>query len=66
MVAKHQESQTRREFCENCAQETPHHVSIEIREESPKKENTEFSREPYRIVTCQTCNKTTHQRMNNA
>lgn len=66
MVAKNQESQTRCEFCEACNQETSHHVSIVIREEGAKEKNLEFSREPYRVVTCKMCDKTTDQRMNNA
>ncbi|WP_227376306.1 DUF7835 family putative zinc beta-ribbon protein [Haladaptatus halobius] len=66
MTAKHQESQTVVERCENCDRETSHTVSVEIRTESKKKENAEFSREPYRIATCQTCGEMTSQRMNNA
>ncbi|WP_227380171.1 DUF7835 family putative zinc beta-ribbon protein [Haladaptatus halobius] len=66
MTAKRQGFQTVVERCENCDRETSHTVTVEIRTESKKKENAEFSREPYRIATCQTCDEMTSQRMNNA
>ncbi|MFH5802249.1 hypothetical protein [Haladaptatus sp. CMAA 1911] len=66
MTARHHGYQTIVELCENCGRNTVHQISIEIRTESTKKENAEFSREPYRIATCQQCGRTTSQRMNNA
>ncbi|RBI58613.1 hypothetical protein DMJ13_26145 [halophilic archaeon] len=53
------------EWCESCAVQTPHDVSIELRTESEKDNNAKFSREPYRITQCQMCGETTSQRMNN-
>lgn len=53
-----------REFCDNCDQETPHAVQIELRVESTKTENQEFSREPYRVSTCADCESTSELRMN--
>jgi hypothetical protein len=55
-----------REACENCGHETPHEVRIEIRTESTKRENAEFSREPYRVATCVACGDESSIRMNNA
>lgn len=66
MTAKRREFQTVVEPCETCGRDTSHTVSIEIRKESKNNENAEFSREPYRIMTYQTCGETTSQRMNNA
>lgn len=54
------------ESCEQCGEKTPHDVHIEIQTESKKTENTEFSREPYRVTECMECGETTSQRMNNA
>lgn len=54
------------EHCENCKRETQHAVSVEIRTESGKQENAEFSREPYRVTKCTACGTETAQRMNNA
>lgn len=54
------------ERCETCAVQTPHDVSIEIRTESDKEKNAEFSREPYRVTRCRMCGETASQRMNNA
>ena len=54
------------EFCEHCEHETPHAVSIELKTESSKSENAEFSREPYRVSECRLCGETTTTRMNNA
>jgi hypothetical protein len=55
-----------REDCEDCDRRTPHEVSVEMRTESEHNENAEFSREPYRVSTCQNCNRETTTRMNNA
>ncbi|WP_058366503.1 DUF7835 family putative zinc beta-ribbon protein [Haloparvum sedimenti] len=55
-----------REVCPECDRETVHDVSVEIRTESEKDENAQFSREPYRIVTCTECDTETATRMNNA
>ncbi|WP_137285819.1 DUF7835 family putative zinc beta-ribbon protein [Halorussus salinisoli] len=54
------------EPCEECGQPTPHDVTIEIRTESNKSSNAEFSREPYRVTECVKCGAATSQRMNNA
>lgn len=53
------------EDCTECSERQPHEVSIEIRTESTKEENTEFSREPYRVAECEVCGTTTATRMNN-
>jgi hypothetical protein len=52
------------EACDNCPGTTPHEVQIEIRTESDKDRNAEFSREPYRVTKCLECGQTTNQRMN--
>jgi ribosomal protein L37E len=54
------------EHCEACGRDTQHSVSVEIRTESGKAENAEFSREPYRVTTCVACGSERSQRMNNA
>jgi hypothetical protein len=54
------------EECAACGRETAHQVSVEIRTESQKEENAEFSREPYRVATCITCGGEETTRMNNA
>jgi hypothetical protein len=54
------------EPCESCGRETPHEVRIEIRTDSTKRENAEFSREPYRVATCVACGDESVTRMNNA
>jgi rRNA maturation protein Nop10 len=54
------------EACSTCGRDTPHDVSVHILTESTAEENAEFSREPYRVSTCQVCGATTKTRMNNA
>ncbi|ARS91360.1 hypothetical protein [Natrarchaeobaculum aegyptiacum] len=54
------------EYCEDCDLETLHEVSVQIRTESTKEENAQFSREPYRVCECQRCGNRSSQRMNNA
>jgi hypothetical protein len=54
------------EECLTCSRETPHSVSVQIRTESDKEENAEFSREPYRVRRCRICGEESVQRMNNA
>ncbi|WP_247731578.1 hypothetical protein [Halovivax limisalsi] len=54
------------EYCEDCDLETLHEVSVQIRTESLKEENSQFSREPYRVTECQRCGHRGSQRMNNA
>jgi hypothetical protein len=54
------------EPCADCGRETAHQVSVEIRTESQKRENAEFSREPYRVATCLHCGSEETTRMNNA
>jgi formate dehydrogenase assembly factor FdhD len=66
MATKNQKFRTLTEFCGNCGRETSHQVSVQIRTESKKKQNAEFSREPYRVTECLVCNETSSQRMNNA
>ncbi|QSG04019.1 DUF7835 family putative zinc beta-ribbon protein [Natranaeroarchaeum sulfidigenes] len=55
-----------RERCDSCDVETTHRVSVQLKTESRKEENAQFSREPYRIAECQECGTRTSQRMNNA
>jgi hypothetical protein len=55
-----------REDCKECKLYTPHEVSIQIRTESIRRVNAEFSREPYRVSICQRCGARKTQRMNNA
>jgi len=55
-----------RENCANCGRETLHDVRVEIRTESHEEENAEFSREPYRVAVCLSCEAQTSTRMNNA
>ena len=56
----------RTEYCEACADETPHAVRVELRTESGKRKNREFSREPYRVAVCEACGAEATTRMNNA
>ncbi len=66
MSIKNQSASDFTEPCDDCERDTPHTVSIELRTESDKRENAEFSREPYRITECMTCGTETVLRMNNA
>lgn len=52
------------EECSSCGRETPHSVSIEIRQESTKQNHVEYSREPYRVSVCEECDTTERLRMN--
>ncbi|WP_205410986.1 DUF7835 family putative zinc beta-ribbon protein [Halorussus rarus] len=54
------------EECDDCERETPHEVAVEIRTESERRENAEFSREPYRVSECRICGTQTTTRMNDA
>ena len=54
------------EPCEECGRETLHRVQVELRTESSKPENAEYSREPYRVATCLDCGVTSARRMNDA
>ncbi|MFC7213443.1 hypothetical protein ACFQMM_09075 [Saliphagus sp. GCM10025308] len=54
------------EYCKECDLDTLHEVNVQIRTESLKKENAQFSREPYRVTECQRCGTRSSQRMNNA
>lgn len=54
------------ERCEDCELDTLHEVSVQLRTESGKEENAQFSREPYRVTECQRCGARSSQRMNNA
>jgi len=54
------------EPCSACGTDTLHEVSVQIRTESLKDENAQFSREPYRVAECQRCGERSSQRMNNA
>lgn len=66
MTAAHSAAdEDRVEPCEGCGRETPHEVRIEIRTESTRHENAEFSREPYRIARCVVCGTESAIRMNN-
>ena len=66
MATQNQNFQAITESCDDCERDTPHEVSVEIKTESQKRENAEFSREPYRVTECQVCGQTSSQRMNNA
>ena len=66
MATRNQTFQELVESCENCGRETHHKVSVQIKTESTKRENAEFSREPYRVTECLVCGDVTSQRMNNA
>ncbi len=52
------------EYCDSCETDTLHQVSVQMRTESTKSENAEFSREPYRVAECQRCGTRSSQRMN--
>ncbi|KAB1194412.1 MULTISPECIES: DUF7835 family putative zinc beta-ribbon protein [Haloferax] len=54
------------EECPSCETRTSHDVSIEIKTESRKRENRQFSREPYRVTQCTRCGDKRSQRMNDA
>lgn len=54
------------EECRNCERETPHDVHIQLRTESRRTENAEYSREPYRVSQCRVCSIETVLRMNDA
>lgn len=54
------------EYCAECDTRTPHEVSLELKTESKKRTNREFSREPYRVTQCHVCGDTRSQRMNDA
>lgn len=57
----------RSEHCPACSRVTPHSVALEIREENSGSDQArKYSREPYRVVTCRQCGRTTAQRMNGA
>lgn len=66
MSVDRSEFDTHTEACPACDGETPHRVRIEIRTESRNPENAAFSREPYRVATCQFCGGESVLRMNNA
>ncbi|WP_254538175.1 DUF7835 family putative zinc beta-ribbon protein [Halomarina litorea] len=66
MEATRNRSNDMDEHCPDCGRETPHSVSLQILTESTKKENAQFSREPYRVSSCRVCGSETSQRMNNA
>lgn len=54
------------EECATCGRETVHFVTVQIRTESGKQQNAEFSREPYRVSECRDCGSEDVIRMNNA
>lgn len=54
------------EHCGICERKTRHVVNVEIRTESGKQQNAQFSREPYRVAKCVACGTENSQRMNNA
>ena len=66
MAIKHDGVADMAETCADCGRRTPHTVSVKILTESGKRQNAEFSREPYRVTECTVCGETTTQRMNNA
>ena len=64
MATQNHNFQAITESCDQCGRETPHEVSVQIRIERQKRENAEFSREPYRVTECQRCGNRESQRMN--
>ena len=54
------------EYCGTCAESTPHDAYIELRTESAKETNAQYSREPYRVARCTVCGESNTQRMNDA
>lgn len=54
------------EFCDDCGEDTPHAVYVEIVEEGAAEKHLEYSREPYRTATCRRCGYGTTQRMNSS
>lgn len=47
-----------REHCDVCGDDTPHEVSMEIREthtDAPREENRKFAKSPCRVTTCKAC-----------
>ncbi|WP_435128208.1 hypothetical protein [Halobaculum sp. D14] len=66
MATQPSDPQSVHESCSQCGGETAHDVRVEIRTESDKEENSAFSREPYRVVTCNECGAESATRMNNA
>jgi hypothetical protein len=54
------------EHCSSCAEPTAHAARIELRTESSKEANAQYSREPYRVVECSVCGESSSQRMNDA
>ncbi|PSQ40088.1 hypothetical protein BRD13_00615 [Halobacteriales archaeon SW_5_70_135] len=54
------------EYCDGCETDTLRQVSVQVRTESTKTENAQFSREPYRVAECQRCGVRTSQRTNDA
>lgn len=54
------------EECDECDRQTPHTITVKILAESAKRENAEYSREPYRISVCEICGTVERTRMNNA
>lgn len=54
------------EQCSTCDATTPHAVTLQLVTESGREENSQFSREPYRVSECQVCGSTERIRMNNA
>lgn len=54
------------ENCSECGRDTPHSVTVQILTESDKRENAQFSREPYRVSLCRICGTESKLRMNNA
>ena len=53
------------EHCEECGIETPHSVTIEIAEggDDTPDEMAKYAREPHRVRTCQSCGRSTSQRI---
>jgi ribosomal protein S14 len=65
MAATDAASDRMTERCERCGDDTPHVVALRLITESTEPENAEYSREPYRVATCQVCGAETTLRMNN-
>ena len=65
MAAKNESITEMTEECDQCGRATRHQVTVQLLTESHRRENAEFSREPYRVTECQVCGTTTALRMNN-
>lgn len=52
--------------CPECGMDAVHEIRLELRRESDREDRIarKYSREPYRVTTCQVCGRETAIRMN--